>query len=152
MPPPLRPSLVTEPLDDRELELRKTTAYKVGWSMEFLCCFGGNTNPLGNFCIRHKAHTFNLYVAQILFWAIALPQTLQTGLDYSYGYKGALKANDVASLNGKLQSGRFGSGAFPMIFICCFIATGIFFQAMYEYATYVLPTEDEDDAAPVAAK
>ena len=117
--------------------------------MEFVACFGGNCNPLGRFCILHKAHTFNMYVSHILFWAIALPEVLQTGIDYTYGYKEALAANKNAYM-GKIQSGRFGSGAFPMIFMCTLVASGIFLQAMFVYCTAEEETGgDDDDNAPI---
>ena len=133
-----------EELSDDEIKRREGAMYKIGYVTEFLLCAGTNTNPLGNFCIRHKAHTFNLYVAHILFWAIAVPEASQTGVDYSVGYAAALTANADAA-NGKVQSGRFGSGAFPMIFMCTAVATFIWLEAVYAYATYTPPVEEKTE-------
>lgn len=116
-----------------------------GQCLEVLLCCGGNTNPLGTYCIHHKAHTWNLYWAHILFWAIAIPQTLQSGVDYQVGYKGSLAANAPAA-NGKIQSGRFGSGAFPMIFMVTFVATAIWLEGMYSYCTLKPGDDDDEDA------
>ena len=76
----------------------------------------------------------NLYVSHVLFWAIAIPQTIQTGVNYNVGYKQSLAENSAAA-NGRIQSGRFGEGAFPMIFMVTFVATAIWLEAMYQYAT-----------------
>ena len=102
--------------------------------LEMLMCCGAKTNPLGKFVIAHKAHTMNLYVSHVLFWAIAIPQTIQTGLNYDVGYKQSLVDNADAA-NGRIQSGRFGEGAFPMIFMVTFVATAIWLEAMYQYCT-----------------
>jgi len=120
-----------------------TPMQMVGTGLEFLLCFGGNTNPLGRYCVSHKANTWNLYWAHILFWAIAVPQTIVSGVNYSVGYKGSLTDN-VNAPNGKIQSGRFGAGAFPMILIVTIVATAIWLEGMYSWATFK-PEEDEDD-------
>lgn len=118
-----------------EEEKKKKSAFQLFClGLEMLTCCGAHTNPLGRFAIAHKAHTMNLYVSHVLFWAIAIPQTIQTGVNYNVGYKQSLAENSAAA-NGRIQSGRFGEGAFPMIFMVTFVATAIWLEAMYQYAT-----------------
>ena len=66
-----------------------------------------------------------------------------TGADYMVGYKQALELNKNAP-NGMIQTGRFGSGAFPMVFIVTVIATFLWFQQMWAWNHPEVEADDAD--------
>jgi hypothetical protein len=98
---------------------------------------------LGRFINAHISHTLNLLVAHILFWAIAVPQVATNGVSYVVSYKQSLELNANAA-NGRIQTGRFGSGAFPMVFIVTVIATILWFKHMWEW-NHPEVEEEEDN-------
>ena len=65
--------------------------------------------------------TCNLLFAHLLFWAIAVPMVAKHG----YSTNNIAKAIENAGDYGELQSGRYGQGAFPILLMLTFVATGI---------------------------
>ena len=104
---------------------------------------------LGRFVKAHVSHTLNFLVAHILFWAIAVPQIVQNGVSYGVSYKQSLELNANAP-NGRIQTGRFGSGAFPMVLIVTVIATFLWFKHMWDWNHP--ESEEEDDSGSKAGE
>ena len=97
---------------------------------------------LGRFINAHISHTLNFVVAHVLFWAIAVPQIIENGVAYGVSYKQSLELNANAP-NGRIQTGRFGSGAFPMVLIVTIIATFLWFKHMWDWNQPEKVEEDE---------
>ena len=74
--------------------------------------------------------TCNLLFAHLLFWVIAVPMVAEHG----YSTNKISEAIDKQGVYGELKSGRFGQGAFPILLMLTFVATGIWTAGLVSLA------------------
>ena len=77
--------------------------------------------------------TCNLLFAHLLFWVIAVPMVIEHG----YSTNGIEDAISKAGSYGEMKSGRFGQGAFPILLMLTFVATGIWTAGLVSILVFV---------------